>query len=129
MSLFSRFKSKAKPQTSLDASEAKELNAALMAYVHTFPRPDRLEAHLEILGKLERKAEVEARLQIALKCTENFLYAQVGGVRWNEKFETALFEHVVQSSPWLSKPAFLSLVSFGGWLCWHEGLNAEQTGA
>ena len=124
MSLFDRLRTKVNAETLPASSEVEELNAALVAYVHTFPQQKRLQTYLESLGKLERQPEIEARLQTALKSTEDFLYAQIEGIRWSEQFEALLFEHVVSSSPWLSKQAFRSLVSFGGWLCWHEGLNA-----
>jgi len=124
MSIFDRLLRKPDSGSASSTTDADALNAALVAYVHTFPQQERLAAHLEQRGKLEERAQIEATLQIALQSTERYLYAQAEGVRWSTRFEAELFEHVARSSPWLSPQAFRSLVSFGAWLCWHEGLNA-----
>jgi len=124
MSIFSRLLREPETESASAVAETDELNAALVAYVHTFPQRERLKTHLEQLGKPEDEEKIEAKLQIALRSTESYLYAQVDGVKWSAQFEAELFEHVLRTSPWLSTQAFRSLLGFSGWLCWREGLNA-----
>lgn len=104
--------------------QAEVLNGALCAYVHTFPQRERLHAYISQRRLQGLAARIELSVTTAVKDTEDYLYAQSGGVAWGVEFEEALFNHVSQRSPWLSRKAFRSLVGFGGWLCWHEGLNA-----
>lgn len=104
------------------------LNKAMSAYVSTFPREEKLRAHLEKTRRVGQMAEIEATLRQALKAVEEHLYAQEGGVRWTSDFETEMYERIKTTSPWLDRNGFHSLASFGQWLCWHEGLNATEPG-
>jgi hypothetical protein len=122
---FLRFlRTKGKATSSGKPDEAEVFNEALSAYVHTFPQRERLLAYISNHQQQERAADIEASVTVAVKDTEDYVYAQSDGVRWSDEFEEALFNHVSQRSPWLSRSAFRSLVGFAGWLCWHEGLNA-----
>lgn len=103
-----------------------QLNAALRAYVSTFPRHDRLLSHLRDAGLDSKASEIEARLRTALDAAEKYLWGQKDGVGWTEDFEERLFEHLRLSSPWLDREGFSSILSFGKWLCWHEGLDARD---
>jgi hypothetical protein len=109
------------------AHEPTDLNASLLAYLHTIPDRNRLLTYLKMRGQQNRADEIEAVLMVAIKNAETFLYDQEGGVVWGSPFEDVFFKHLQATSPWLCKQAFGSLVSFGGWLCWHEGLNAPTT--
>jgi hypothetical protein len=116
-----------KKQTQSDASHELSdsfLNQAMCAYVETFSNRKRLVEFMERADMLDRLPIVEASLKRALKETEDFLWAQKDGVRWNETFERELYCHVRQCCPWLDEEGFAPLRSFSGWLCWHEGLNA-----
>ncbi len=99
------------------------LNAALLAYVRTFPVDERLEEFLMSRGLKEHKRAIQTTLDQAVKSAEDFLWAQPNRVVWNVAFEDAQFNHIVQEHEWLSRDAFRSLVSFSKWFCWHEGLS------
>ena len=100
------------------------LNDALNAYVATFPVEENLKAFLARHGREGNLAGIKATLDAAIGATEEILWKEPGGVLWTEEFKGNLFQAVRVRNPWLSQQGFSSLVSFGGWLCWHEGLNA-----
>jgi hypothetical protein len=100
------------------------LNQALCAYVETYSNRDRLVQFMDQAEMLDQLPVVEARLNTVLKVTENFLWDQKDGVRWDTAFEQQLYSHLRQECPWLNDQGFAPLRSFSQWLCWHEGLNA-----
>lgn len=99
------------------------LREALNAYVHTFPSRDALRAHIA-RGRLEEiGGQIEASLDACLGAAEKYLYDYPGGVPWTDEFKLE-FEKMLRSAcPWLDRRALDTLMSFSGWLCWHEGLN------
>ena len=100
------------------------LSSSLSVYVDTLPNAPRLASYLAEQGLAEQREEIQAALDAAVKDTGDFLWMQGGGVRWCGGFEDSLFSHLALLHPWLSRDSFRSLVAYGRWLCWHEGLNA-----
>lgn len=100
------------------------LNDALIAYVHTYPAPERLQAHLESVGLADQFTQIKDLLDSAIGDTGQYLYDQATPIKWTENFERALFEHLVSRHPWLSTAGFAPLKSYAGWYSWHEGLGA-----
>ena len=103
---------------------ALELNNALTEYIQTFPSEIRLSVYLAGKYSAQYKVEIHSTLSAAVKTTEEFLWAQPGGVHWSSEFEKELFNHIVSKHPWLELSGFSCLLGFSKWLCWHEGLNA-----
>lgn len=104
---------------------AAVLSSSLSVYVDTLPSAPRLASYLAEQGLAEQREEIQAVLDAAIKDTGDYLWMQDGGVRWGGGFEDSLFSHLelLLLHPWLSRASFKSLVAYGGWLCWHEGLN------
>lgn len=103
---------------------ASVLCSSLTAYVVTFPSSPRLASYLVEQGLAEHRDSIQATLDAAIKDTDDYLWKQEGGIRWNSSFEDAMFVHLEGRHPWLVRKAFKSLVAYARWLCWHEGLNA-----
>lgn len=103
---------------------AAVLSSSLSVYVDTLPSAQRLASYLAKRGLAEQREEIQAVLDAAIKDTGDYLWRQDGGVRWDGGFEDLLYSHLELLHPWLTRSSFKSLVAYGGWLCWHEGLNA-----
>jgi hypothetical protein len=103
---------------------AESLNAALSAYVATFPSAERLRAHLEAGGLTAHAAQFELELKAAVHAAEESIYAAAGrGEKWDAAFNERFFQEVARQHPWISRQAFKSLGSFGQYLNWHDGLG------
>lgn len=106
------------------AVPASVLCSSLSAYVVTFPSAPRLAGYLVEQNLAEHRENIQATLDAAIKDTDDYLWRQEGGVRWDSRFEDAMFVHLEGRHPWLGRKAFKSLVAYANWLCGHEGLNA-----
>ena len=62
------------------------LNAAMQAYVHTFPNRKSLAEHIDAAGLTEQRDEIIAKLDAVLKTAEDYLYSFPGGVSWGDAF-------------------------------------------
>jgi len=113
------------PAASDSPLSAESLNAALLAYVATFPAPERLRAHLEANGLTEHAAPFELELKAATRSAEAFIYAAAaaGQEKWDAAFNERFFQAVAAQHPWISREAFKRLESFGQYLNWHDGLG------
>jgi hypothetical protein len=99
--------------TSMATVPGSVLCSSLSAYVVTFPSAPRLASYLVEQGLAEQREE-----------TDEFLWKQEGGIRWDHRFEDAMFVHLEGRHPWLGRKAFKSLFAYARSLCWHDGLNA-----
>jgi hypothetical protein len=105
------------------------LNEALCAYVYSFPRRDRLAEHIAKHQLEAQAADITSALDALLKTAENYLWDYPGGVPWTDAFNNKFRDHLQHAHPWLDSRGFDTITSFSGWLCWHEGLNANTTTA
>ena len=101
------------------------LREAIEAYVQTFPVRDRLKEHIRQRGLIDHAEKIEAALDACLGTAEDYLYKYPGGVPWTDAFKKEFESLLVQQHPWLDRPSLDRIMSFSGWLCWHEGLNAK----
>ncbi len=101
------------------------LNAAMRAYVHTFPNRKGLVEHIAALGLAEHSDDITAQLDAVLKTAEDYLYSFPGGVPWSESFERDYHALLRRQHTWLDSESLGRVHGFSGWLCWHEGLNAR----
>jgi hypothetical protein len=100
------------------------LNAALQAYMHTFPNRSGLNSHIERVGLVDQRGDIVAELDAVLKTAEEHLYSFPGGVSWDESFVRDFHALLRKKHPWLDQESLGRIHGFSGWLCWHEGLNA-----
>jgi len=107
------------------AAKEYRLSGDLATYVRTFPVVDRLREHLTSQNRSRELISVQAKLDLAVTDTADFLYAQPAPIRWDAEFEKKLFLYVSQRNPWLTHDGFTPLKSYAGWLSWREGLNAS----
>ncbi|RZJ19970.1 MAG: hypothetical protein EOO54_14235 [Haliea sp.] len=114
------------------------LRQALAAYLHRFPDDARLRDWLgERYGDaLDRTQQVEVEVEAVraamasiIRSTEDFLWAEPGGVDWSGDADVRLRQRLQAVHPWLDDAGFDRLVRFSRWLCWHEGLNVPATPA
>ena len=98
------------------------LNAALAAYIKTVPNAKHLEEFLATHDLTYRESEIKTRLRSIVGDTDDFLFAQQAKVEWTDGFKEVLFQHLKVKHLWLTRQGFIPLISYGGWLCWHEGL-------
>jgi hypothetical protein len=101
------------------------LNAAMQAYVHTFPNRKSLAEHIAAAGLTEQSDEIVGKLDAVLKTAEDYLYSFPGGVPWGEAFERDYHALLRKEHTWLDSESLGRVHGFSGWLCWHEGLNAK----
>ncbi|PWU16781.1 MAG: hypothetical protein C5B50_12820 [Verrucomicrobia bacterium] len=102
------------------------LNEALRAYVLTFPNRKRLMEHIKAAGLSAQTDEIVSKLDAVLKTAEDHLYNYPGGVPWGEAFERDYHALLLGQHPWLDTESLGRIHGFSGWLCWHEGLNANS---
>lgn len=103
--------------------DSEKLNAALCVYVQTFPNRTRLDAFFSQQHWEDYAQDISAALDLTIGTAEDFLYNYPGGVPWNTAFETEFSNTLRRTSPWLNEAGIARMLSFAGWLCWHEGLN------
>lgn len=109
------------------SSEREQLlNDALCAYVKTFPQEQRLVEFVEQRHVAEELPQIKGALGALLGDTNDYLFARAGTIKWSEEFQRELFAHLKARHSWLTVKGFSPVVSYAGWLCWHEGLNAGQ---
>jgi hypothetical protein len=99
-------------------------NAAVAAWISTFPIDARLEAFLaEVPAAL--RADVKRSARAIFKAAGDFLEdAAKAGVVKLDTFYPALEAHLRGRFPWMAAPAFSALRSYTGWYAWHEGYSA-----
>jgi hypothetical protein len=103
----------------------EDLRSALCAYVHTFPVRDRLKAFIHDNGLEGESAEITAEIDSIMKTAEGHLWDYPGGVPWTEEFKTDYIRILRETHPWIDQACIDTIMSFSGWICWHEGLNAQ----
>jgi hypothetical protein len=101
------------------------LRAALRAYVHTFPVRDRLDAFIRANGSGRQSDEIIKEMDAIMKTAEDHLWNYPGGVPWTEDFKADYIKLLRERHPWIDQPCIDTILSFAGWICWHEGLNAR----
>lgn len=106
--------------------DAAVLNAALLAYLQTFPTVENLGAFIEKRGLADREERITGELDRLLKTAEKHLWGYPGGVPWGEAFERAYTAMLRQKHPWLDDEPMGRIFGFSRWLCWHEGLNRPE---
>ena len=109
-----------------DKPPPQQLNAALCAYIHTIPNAERLRKFIWSAGLGGHDAEMQREMQDLVKKTDDFLWAQTGGIVWNAAFEEQQFQHLNEKFPWMNKEGYAAMLSYSRWLCQHEGLDAPQ---
>jgi hypothetical protein len=103
----------------------EDLRSALCAYVDTFPVRDRLKAFIHDNGLEGESAEITAEIDTIMKTAEGHLWDYPGGVPWTEEFKTDYIRLLRERHPWIDQACIDTIMSFSGWICWHEGLNAQ----
>jgi hypothetical protein len=98
-------------------------NAAMQSYVHTFSRDDLLEVFIDKRNLGEHRVQIKKRLDALLKTAEDHLYDYPGGVPWDDGFKRDFVALLRREHPWIDQGSIDCILSFSGWLCWHEGLN------
>jgi hypothetical protein len=101
------------------------LREALVAYVQTFPWREALREHIVRGGLEDRATSIEAAMDACLHTAEAFLYDYPNGVPWTDDFKREFEDLLVSKHSWLDRHSLDRLLSFAGWLCWHEGLNRK----
>jgi len=107
-----------------DIPSPQQLNAALCAYIHTIPNAERLRKFIWSIGLGSHEAGIQKEMRSLVQATDDFLWAQTDGIVWNNAFEEQQFQHLREGFPWLGNEGFSAVLSYSGWLCLHEGLNA-----
>ena len=96
-------------------------NAAVAAWIKTFPEDSRLERFLEPMSPAVQ-ADLRASARAIYECAGEFLEANVGIDRIDlESFNPALRSHLTKRFPWAKEPALRALQSYTNWYAWHEG--------
>ncbi|MGV3661801.1 MAG: hypothetical protein ACO1TE_16565 [Prosthecobacter sp.] len=99
------------------------LNAALQAYIRvTIPQPADLLEHIDKHQLAPFSEEITATLHGLTESTYRFLYDYPGGVPPTEEFRAELRSMLQQTYPWLDAESITRIVSYSGWISWHEGL-------
>ena len=106
-----------------DMLQPPVLNEAMRSYVHTFSREDRLDAFIEKKQLGGYRDEIKMRLDALLKTAEDHLYDYPGGVPWDDDFKREFIALLSRKHAWIDQGSIDCVLSFSGWLCWHEGLN------
>ena len=104
---------------------AQVLREAFEAYVQSFPSCERLKAHLSDRGLADSAPQIIAALDACLGTAEDFLYNYPGGVPWTDAFKREFEALLTSKHTWLNRRSLDRIIAFSGWLCWHEGLNAQ----
>jgi uncharacterized protein YeaO (DUF488 family) len=101
-----------------DAQDAF-LRGALGAYVATVPSRERLEAHLDALGRGAERAVTQRTLDAVIRDVERFMS------HLDERFDApqvdALVAHLRARHGWLDEASARELEGFMRWYAWHEG--------
>jgi hypothetical protein len=103
--------------------DPQTLNAAMRSYVHTFSRQDLLDAFITANGLSTYRKEIKRHLDGLLRTAEAHLYDYPGGVPWDDEFERDFVVMLQHNHTWVDSNTIERVLSFSGWLCWHEGLN------
>jgi hypothetical protein len=99
------------------------LNEAMRSHVHTFTQQDRLDSFIDSRGLGEYRAEIKKRLDALLRTAEDYLYNYPNGVPWDDDIKRDYIALLGSEHPWVDQESIDCVLSFSGWLCWHEGLN------
>jgi hypothetical protein len=102
------------------------LNAAMLAYLQTFPSGDRPAEHIERSGVVLDKQAIVCELDAVLKTAQNYLWDYPGGVPRTDEFEYQYRDYLREKHHWLNSASMARLFAFARWICWHEGLNAPE---
>lgn len=101
------------------------LNEALKAFIKTVPFEDQLNKHIDQKGLQQHREKITEELFSLRRTAEDILYDYPGGVPWTKEFEKEYRVKIEEKHPWIKDEGFDRVISFSGWLCWHEGLNAN----
>ena len=97
------------------------LNAALRAYVRTFPSSERLMRHISAAGLADQNDEIVAMLDAALETAGDHLYRFPGALP--RAFERDYYAFLIEQHSWLDAESLGCIHEYLGWLSWHEGLS------
>ncbi len=61
-----------------------------------------------------------------MKTAEGHLWDYPGGVPWTEKFKADYIQLLQEKHPWIDQACIDKIMSFAGWISWHEGLNSRR---
>ena len=96
-------------------------NAAVAAWIKTFPEDRRLDDFLETVDPPVRD-NLRASARSIYECAGAFLEANVGAEKIDlDRFNPALRAHLAERFPWAREPALSALQSYTNWYAWHEG--------
>lgn len=102
-----------------DVGELK--NAAVQAWINTFPVEDRLAAFLSTLPE-SVKREVEQSARAIYASADGYLHAEAErGVLDMDRFDQALRGHLLSQFYWVNESTLNTLHSYTNWMSWHEG--------
>lgn len=108
------------------AVEQDILNDAMSAYVQTFSRREILNEHLMERGLQDSEKEISLELDGLISAAETYLWTYPGGVPWTEEFRRRYREYLLERYSWMNESSFNRILGFSRWICWHDGLNADQ---
>jgi hypothetical protein len=93
------------------------LNAALRAYVRTFPSHDRLIEHISAKGLTDQKDEIVAKIDAVLETGEHLLSSFPGGLP--QAFDRDYYAFLTERHSWLDGESLGRIHEFLGWLSRH----------
>lgn len=97
------------------------LNAAVAAWIRTFPVEERLDVFLATVPDALR-GDVRRAVKAAFKAASDYLEAAANaGPVELAAFHPAMEEHLRRDFPWLGEHALVAFRSYTGWYAWHEG--------